>query len=295
MIAGRQSEDYYPLTWVGRVPIYATTLLVIVHVATMLGVTVALSMTGAPTAIGCPWLQPFFYSSAEVLRDFKIWQFVSYAFVNEPSIWFAVDMLLLYSFGREVERFLGRRAFLWLYLALLFVAPVALTLFGLLQFPAALFPSFLIGSGAIHFAVFVAFVVIYPNAEMFFFRIQAKWIAGVLLGIYTLQGIAHHAQASWVPLFALWLDCACAVTMLRFSGVTNASLEAWLPEREEPARPVRRLSSRVEARPVPDLHESIDPLLEKISRHGIASLTKRERQQLDQAREALLEREKPSR
>lgn len=292
MIAGRHSEDYYPLTWVGRVPIYVTTLLVIVHVAAMLAVTVAMGMTGASSAFQCPWLAPFFYSSADVVQDFKAWQFVSYAFVNEPSLWFAIDMLLLYSFGREVERLLGRRAFLWMYLALLLAAPLALTLLQIVKFPAALLPAFLGGSGPIHFAIFVAFAVIYPTAEMFFFRIQARWIALVLLGIHTLQDVAHHL---WVPLFALWLDSACAVLMLRLSGVANASLDAWLPEREEPVRPARRLKNPVEPLPPPDVHESIDPLLEKISKHGIASLTKRERQQLDQARETLLEREKPSR
>lgn len=292
MIAGRHSEDYRPLTWVGRVPIYATTLLVVVHVAMMIAVTVAMGMSGANTAFECPWLQPFFYSSVDVVQHFKAWQFFTYAFVNEPSIWFAIDMLLLYSFGREVERLLGRRAFLWMYLALLLAAPLALTLLELVRFPAALVPAFLGGSGPIHFAIFVAFVVIYPTAEMFFFRIQARWIALVLLAIYTLQNVAHQ---EWVPLFALWLDCACAVLMLRFAGVANASLEAWMPEREEPRGPARRLKKPVEALPPPDVHESIDPLLEKISKHGISSLTRRERQLLDQARETLLEREKPSR
>lgn len=293
MIAGRHSEDYYPLTWVGRVPIYATTLLVIAHVAAMVAVTIAMGMTGAGAVFQCPWLEPFFFSSIDVVRNFTLWQFFSYAFVNEPSIWFAIDMLLLYWFGREVERMLGRRAFLWMYLALLLAAPVALTLLQFLNSPAALVPAFLGGSGPIHFAVFVAFVVIHPTAEMFFFRVQARWIALVLLGIYTLQNVAHQ---QWVLLFALWLDCAGAVLMLKLSGVANASLDAWLPEREEPRRrPVRRAKKPVEPLPPPDVHESIDPLLEKISKHGISSLTKRERQQLDQARETLLEREKQSR
>jgi hypothetical protein len=40
-----------------------------------------------------------------------------------------------------------------------------------------------------------------------------------------------------------------------------------------------------------DPHRVIDPLLEKISRHGLASLTRREREQLEQARAVLLGRE----
>ncbi|MDD5201043.1 MAG: rhomboid family intramembrane serine protease [Terrimicrobiaceae bacterium] len=281
MIAGRHSEDYYPITWVGRFPIYVTTLLVIIHVIAMIAAAVAMSISGPDSD---PFT-PLIFSNTEILQSFKIWQFVTYAFVNQPTIWFAVEMWMLYAFGREVEKFLGRRAFLWLYLALLLAAPVALTALGLAHVPAVLF-----GSGAIHFAIFTAFVVIYPNAELFF-SIQAKWVAAILLGIYSLSYLAHHA---WVPLGVIWLDCACAVFMLRLSGATNASLEAWLPDRDdEPVRSVRRIRRR-EQPPEPDVHDSIDPLLEKISKHGIGSLTKRERQRLEEAREALLEREKHS-
>ncbi len=291
MIADRHSEDYHPITWVGRVPIYVTTLLVIVHVLCMVGVTIAMAVTDVPRVELCPWLAPFLYSSADILRSYKVWQFVSYAFVNAPSIWFAVDMWLLYSFGREVEKFLGRRAFLWLYVSLLLVGPTVLTLLALLDVPAAIFPAFLVGSGALHFAIFVAFVVIYPNAEIFFLRIQAKWIAAILLAIYTLEDVAAHA---WVPLGVLWLECASAVLMLRMTGVTNASFDAWLPAPDHDEPPATPRHKRLEAKPELGVHESIDPLLEKISKQGIGSLTKRERQQLEQARVALLEQEKHS-
>jgi membrane associated rhomboid family serine protease len=289
MIAGRHSEDYQPITWMGQVPVYGATLLVILQVAAMIATTVAMSLTGARLPVESPWLEPLLYSNVEILRSFKIWQFVTYAFVNEPSVWFAIEMLLLYSFGREVEKFLGRRAFLWLYLALVLVAPVVLTGLALLGIPAGL-----AGSGAVHFAVFVAFVVLYPSAEIFF-SIQAKWVAAILLGIYSHQDIAH---TQWVDLGVRWLECACAVLMLRFSGAANASFDSWLPpieERVRPARPTARsLPSHREEPTGEDLHESIDPLLEKISKHGIGSLTKRERERLEQARAALLEREKHS-
>jgi membrane associated rhomboid family serine protease len=284
MIAGRHSEDYHPITWVGRFPIYVTTLLVVLHVAAMVVVAVSMALAGARDAAEIPWIEPLIYSNADVLRHFSLWQFVTYAFVNAPSLWFVVEMWMLYTFGREVEKFVGRRAFLWLYAALVLVGPLALTLLGLAGVPAAL-----AGSGTIHFALFVAFVVIYPRAEIFF-SFQAKWVAAVLLAIYSLQFLAARA---WPALGVLWLECACAVAILHFAGVANASLGAWLPERDEPPAPRRSRRSREEPEEA-DLHESIDPLLEKISRQGIGSLTKRERQRLEQAREALLDREKHS-
>ena len=285
MIAGRHSEDYHPITWVGRFPIYATTLLVVLHVATMVGVAVAMALTGARGVAESPWIAPFIYSSVDVLRHFSLWQLVTYAFVNVPSLWFVVEMWILYSFGREVEKFVGRRAFLWLYAALVLVGPLALTLLGFVGVH-----TMLAGSMAIHFAILVAFVVIYPSAEIFF-SFQAKWVALVLLAIYSLQDIAYRA---WPQLGVLWLASACAVAVLHFAGVSNASFGAWLPERDEEPAPRRPRVKRREEPEEADLHESIDPLLEKISRHGIGSLTKGERLRLEQAREALLDREKHS-
>ena len=57
------------------------------------------------------------FDSAQVLQAGKVWQLATYAFVHSPSglIWFAIEMYMLYVFGREVERFVGRRAFIGLY------------------------------------------------------------------------------------------------------------------------------------------------------------------------------------
>jgi hypothetical protein len=41
-----------------------------------------------------------------------------------------------------------------------------------------------------------------------------------------------------------------------------------------------------------DPHRIIDPLLDKISRDGLASLTRREREQLERARTVLLEKDR---
>ncbi|HEY8902880.1 MAG TPA: rhomboid family intramembrane serine protease [Chthoniobacterales bacterium] len=286
MIAGRHSEDYYPITWIGRMPVYITTLLVALHVAAMVGVTIALSMAGVAAPDESPWIYPLVYSSTAVLKHFSLWQLVSYAFVNTPTLWFAIEMWMLYVFGREVEKFVGRRAFLWLYVALILAAPVALTLLAL-----AGVPSMIAGSGSIHFAVFVAFVVLYPRAEIFF-SLQARWVALVLLGIYSAQDVVNRL---WVDLGTLWLECASAIVMLRLSGATAASFDSWLPVREEePRRESRPKPTRKEDKADVDLCDSIDPLLEKISKHGIDSLTKRERLRLEQARHALIEREKHS-
>lgn len=284
MIAGRHSEDFQPITWLGRVPVYATTLLVIAYVVAMV-MGAVLEGSGMRDALG-----DFRFSTIGVLHNYQIWQIATYPFVNQPDIWFAIQMYLLFVFGRQVESFIGRRSFLWLYAALILAPPVVLTLLDAVHLLPA--PQMLVGSYELNFAIFIAFAVIYPSAQILF-TLQAKWVAIVLLGIFSLR---YYAAQMWVELGVLWLECICVVAMLGFSGVANASLERWLPERERrPARvrrhrePIRKPKPKTE-----DLHESIDPLLEKISRHGIGSLTRAEREKLENARVALIEQEKQS-
>src|SRR5690606_38251502 len=129
----------------------------------------------------------------------------TYPIVNAPDIWFAVEMYLLFVFGREVEKFIGRRAFLWLYAPLLLAPPVALTLLSFVNIPAV--PVVLDGSYALNFSIFIAFAIIYPEAQILF-SLKAKWVALALLAIFTLR---YFADTMWVDLGVLWLECACAV------------------------------------------------------------------------------------
>ena len=89
-------------------------------------------------------------------------------------------MYMLFAFGREVERFIGRRAFLVLYALLLLIPSVFLLFWGAWQRVG------LAGSSAIHFGIFIAFATIYPNVELFL-RIMAKWVALIFVGGYSLQ------------------------------------------------------------------------------------------------------------
>lgn len=275
------SDDYQPVGWVGRYPIHVTTLLLITHVICMVAACflVAFGMGAA--------LNFFAFDSALVLHAGRVWQLATYAFVHSPSglIWFAIEMYMLFAFGREVERFIGRRAFIGLYALLLFAPPILLALWGFRERVG------LAGSALIHFGIFIAFAAIYPSVEMFF-RVQAKWIAAILTGAYTLQLVAYHV---WSELAVLWLSVGLAYAFIRLRG-TGPELD-WLRDLPARWRSKRALSvvPRSSARRVAeseDVYDSIDPVLDKISKSGIGSLTASERRALDRARAELLK--KPS-
>jgi rhomboid family protein len=271
------SDDYRPVTWIGRYPVDVTTILVIGHVAAMVSGCFLLAFGGSGFF---NWLM---FDSADVLHGYAWHQLVTYAFVHPPTslLWFAVEMYMLFTFGREVERFLGRNAFIALYAALLIAPSLLLTLWGFEQRVG------LAGSIYLHLGVFIAFATIYPRVELMF-RILAKWAALVFIGASTLQLLAYHV---WWDLAVVWLTAAVAFLFVEFRGAGPEL--TWLTNLKTLMRPKPRLhvvqkSSTRRAAEADDVYASVDPILDKISKSGIASLTEGERRQLDRARKRLL-------
>lgn len=273
------SDDYKPVTYVGRFPVDVTTLLVAVHAFTMIVGSLLIAFHYGYV------VDALLFDSAQVLRAGRVWQIATYAFVHPPSIWFALHLYMLFFFGREVERFIGRRAFVMLYLVLLILPALFLTLLGLNG-------RILYGdSSALHYGIFVAFAVIYPSMELFF-GIQAKWMALVFGTISVLQLLTGNA---WPQLLAFLLSIAVAVVFVRSRGVGSdflwwSNLTARF-QRKPKFQVVPRTSPRRVVEPE-NIDEAIDPILDKISKSGINSLTASERRALDRARNRLLNKSK---
>ena len=102
------SDDYRPVAWMGRYPVDVTTMLVGLHVAAAVFAAILVAV-GAGSVL--TWLQ---FDSAAVWYGAQVWRLFTYAFVHAPSglLWFAIEMYMLFVFGREVERFVGRRAYI---------------------------------------------------------------------------------------------------------------------------------------------------------------------------------------
>src|SRR5213075_1192694 len=249
------SDDYRPVAWMGRYPVDVTTMLVVLHVAVAI-LTAVLVAFGASSVVA--FLQ---FDSAEVWYGGQVWRLFTYAFIHPPSalLWFAIEMYMLFVFGREVERFVGRRSYIALYLILLITPAALLTIWGLWQ------RSVLAGSPALHFGIFVAFATIYPRAELFL-RIMTKWVVLILAAIYTLQLLAYHA---WSDLMVVWTSIGAAFLFIEMHGA-GPELPWWdaLKTRFAP-RPkfhvVPKMHSTRSADP-DDVYTSIDPILDKISK-----------------------------
>lgn len=271
------SEENQPIFWLRGYAIYATHFIVLVFVASMVLTTILMATSSGHLMNG------LIFTTDQVWKG-QVWRLVTYGLVNPPSLHFVIDMLMIVWFGREVEKFFGRRIFLRLYTCLYLVTPLLFLAIGLVR------PLRLSGeTGA--FALFVAFATLYPNAALLF-NILAKWAALVLVGIFSLMALASR---DIVGLLSVWATCGTAFLFVRFQQGAISLPRFRTPTRKpklrvlpDPAgrKPAPTAASREEAATMAE----VDALLDKIAKSGIASLTPKERARLEAAREGMLRR-----
>lgn len=262
---------------VGNLKVDLTLLLVGLHTLTMVvGAVLAASGMGR-------WVEAGVFHAGD-LQLGHVWTLVTYPFVHDirsEGVWFALEMLMFFWFGREVESAIGRKPFALLYGSLA-LAP-ALLLSGLHPWLGSVG---LAGSGTLSFAVFLAFCALHPGAH-FFFGMSARWVAWVLLAVDSLTGFAGR---DWPGLVQLWSSALLAVGWIRQGGVSwprisfsRGKKKSGKAKGSTAKKPVALFSA-----------EKVDAILEKISREGMEALTSGEKKLLEDARAKLLQKDRQS-
>lgn len=228
------------------------------------------------------FVRDFLALSDRGMRDAYAWQFVTAMFLHDGPWHLLGNMLVLYFLGRDVESILGQRHFFYLYLAgsiggelgHLFLMPPDTLLFA--------------ASGGVA-AVLVAYATILPELELVAvpflrvpLRLKAKHLAygaivlALILVCIDRRGVITHS--------AYLGGCAAGWLYAHLLGFGRPSfLQRVLRQRRATAERYRQMSAGQ------FITEEIDPLLEKISRSGMDSLTRAERRVLALAREKFLE------
>ncbi len=210
------------------------------------------------------------------------WQFFSAMFLQAGVFSFLASIFLLYFIGRDLESILGQKHFLYLYLGGLIGGELG----HLFLMPST--TVLLAAAGGVA-AVVVAFATILPELELtqsLFFvlpqKLKAKYLGfalfalGLLLIVFDRQGMVGHS--------ALLGGGAAGWLYAHLLGFGRPSfLQRFLRRR-------RLESERREQMSLDEfISQEIDPVLEKISRNGLGSLTRRERRVLAEAREKMTE------
>jgi membrane associated rhomboid family serine protease len=214
------------------------------------------------------------------LRDAYGWQFLTAAFLHDGPWHLLGNMFLLYLLGRDVESIIGQRQFLFLYLT----GTAAGELGHLFLMPAT---SALLAASGGPAAVLVAYAAILPELELtsivFFLlplRLKAKHL-GYGACVLSVLGVTFDRTAT-VAHSAFLGGCLAGWFYAHLLGFGRPSiLQRALRQRRADAERYRAMSAGQ------FIAEEVDPLLDKISREGIDSLTRNERRILARAREKI--------
>jgi membrane associated rhomboid family serine protease len=229
-----------------------------------------------------------------------VWQLLTFQFMHAGWMHLIFNSLAIYFFGRPVETALGRRHFLTLYLSAGIIGGLVQMLFALLL------PSFdgaVVGASAGASGLVAAFAILHWeerfNLLIYFIPVSmtGKTLLAVSLGLAFLGiltpncGIANAAHLGgiltggfYVRLFIQGQWSHWKFPIRRAAPRELVSTRARKGWRSAASPPDEDLSTDEFVK------SEVDPILDKISRKGIHSLTAREREILEKARERMAKR-----
>ena len=228
-----------------------------------------------------------------------LWQLFTYQVLHQGVFHLAFNMLAVWFFGRHLEDLMGPRQLLKLYLG-------GGVIGGLLQIALSAaapthFGSQVVGASAATFALTAAFALIEPHRMItvfifFVFPVTFRAIFLLWIGLFfsiagiliPSGGVAHGAHLGGL-LFGM--------AFVKWIWTSEFSFTAWFKKFQGEPKPKQRSSQAEGARVsktvasvpasemTPDyISREVDPILDKISAHGIQSLTDREKKILEAAR-----------
>jgi membrane associated rhomboid family serine protease len=242
----------------------------------------------------------FAFTIKSALFEFRIWEFISFQFLHSNVGHVLSNCIGLFFFGPWMERWWGAKKFLLFYLvcgvagaafycSLVFAGILPQTILGTfpdgtrMEFPAALVP--LMGASAGVYGILVGVAVIAPAMRVSLFLLpftftMRQLALGLLLiaaGAVILKiggnegGEAGHLGGAIMGYF-----------MMKSRGWMG-----WIhgATKKRNGRPPSDFTPKIRPRTIVDLHgqSEVDEILEKISRDGFQSLTKKERDVLHKA------------
>ncbi len=281
---------------------WSTTTLLLASLVVCYVIQVILEKQMGPDQFGESRFDKLFALSLGGLKAGRYYQLITFQFLHGGLLHLAGNMFGLYFFGRAMEEMLGRRRMLQLYL-------LSGTIGGLCHVALCLaFPVYfhqgVVGASAGIFGLGAAFATSVPNQPislLIYFILpvtfKARWflIFGFVIsvaGLFMGGGIAHGAHLggmltgmAWVK-WGGWLEGAEG-----WWGAGTRRRASRQPARASVLRAARRPRKNAEELPPAEfISREVDPILEKISAHGIHSLTERERQILEAARSKMARR-----
>lgn len=239
-----------------------------------------------------PWQQGLFLIPRDVLAG-RIWQLITFQLLHGDIIHILFNSLAIWGFGRFIESIHGPKRMLQMF----FLCGLA---GGLMQVLVSLVVKSwgepVVGASAGTMGLLAAFCLLEPEQSIiaYFVPVRARYLLYFMVGIslfFTLVPSGGGVYAHPAHLGGLLAGMA----IVRYGYPSLGGLSR-LFARSEPRRSAtssRPSSWNVEAPKVPSrgssvgqdfISKEVDPILDKISKHGFQSLTDAEKRTLEAAR-----------
>lgn len=249
-----------------------------------------------------------------ILHGF-VWELLTYQFLHAGWLHLIFNCLVIYVFGRELEWVLGKTRFFTLYL-LSGITGGLLQMLGAKIWPGHLGGA-VVGASAGGFGLLAAFAMRDPSRQLMMLlyfilpiRIRARWLlifsivmavlgiafpnsvlggnvahaahlGGILAGVLWIKLGWHHDYIplpweKWFGRWSGWHPLSARQRKRELIKAASVRRSPWRSPPYEPEIPSEEFMSR-----------EVDPILDKISQHGIQSLTDQERRILESARDRM--------
>ncbi len=240
--------------------------------------------------LGPPWVFDWFaFQPTRVVT--RPWGVLTYMFIHDGFWHVFFNMLILFFFGPPLEERWGSNEFIKFYL-LCGLGGVALSFLFL--------PNAVVGASAAVYGIMLAFAMVWPNAPIYLMGlvpVKAKWLVAFLFAVSFIgavgrsaDGIAHAAHLGGFLAALLYLkrDLRGVAGRKMARRPAGSRRFAIVPREERTRRPAgnanrgREASGGGNGPGEAELLDAVDQVLDKISAHGMASLTPEERKLLDE-------------
>jgi membrane associated rhomboid family serine protease len=227
-----------------------------------------------------PWLELVVDDQAQ---PWQVWRLVTYGFAHYNLMHVLFNMFGLLMFGREIEGIYGRIEFLRIYLAAIILAGLVWLAIQVISGQ----PAALMGASGGVLAIVMLWILHFPMRLIYIWGVLPVrawvlgtfYIAGDVLGLLGFGG--SNQQGTQVANVAHLTGVAFAFAYYR--GKLN--LGRLIPTRLSDLKPRFRPKLRIHDpdKKSRDLSREVDAILEKISREGEGSLSRKERKTLEEA------------
>ena len=220
-----------------------------------------------------PWLTLFGLVPRDVFAGFRLWQLTTYMFLHAGLGHLVINMLMLWFFAPAIESAWGRKQFLFYYF---FTGIGAGLCSWIMAFHS---PVPVIGASGAIFGLLIAYAIMFPETTILFFFIfpmKIKYAVLVLAGI-NLLGALSQPQAG-VAYFAHLGGGLFGYLYLK-SEWLRPQFSYWSPPDLRSWRRRRKATQKQSAQK--DLDGQVDRILDKVSKGGMKSLSRKERKVLE--------------